>query len=126
MKYMLLTYSAEDAWTEDERAKCMADSTELCHELKAKGGQIPDGRSEEIHIRLIENTLECCLNLDDRSLSEQIGDFEVTLHRCSLEPVRISRTERALRMTPSRMPASAPPLPPSAVPSAGDSPRARQ
>lgn len=37
MKYMLLVYSAEDAWTEDERSKCMADSTALCHALKAKG-----------------------------------------------------------------------------------------
>jgi hypothetical protein len=37
MKYMLLVYSAEDSWTEDERATCMADSTELCHQLNAKG-----------------------------------------------------------------------------------------
>lgn len=37
MKYMLLIYSNEDAWTEEERAKCMAESTELCHELGAKG-----------------------------------------------------------------------------------------
>jgi hypothetical protein len=28
--------------------------------------------------------LKCCLNLDDRPLFEQIGDFKVTLHRCSL------------------------------------------
>ncbi len=37
MKYMLLIYSAEEAWTEDERAKCMADSTKICHELAAQG-----------------------------------------------------------------------------------------
>ena len=37
MKYMLLVYGAEDAYTEEERAVCMADSTELCHELNAKG-----------------------------------------------------------------------------------------
>jgi hypothetical protein len=37
MKYMLLVYSAEDAWTEDERATCMADSAELCHQLNAQG-----------------------------------------------------------------------------------------
>jgi hypothetical protein len=37
MKYMLLIYSAEDAWTEEERARCMADSTNLCHELAAQG-----------------------------------------------------------------------------------------
>jgi len=37
MKYMLLVYGAENAWTEEERAKCMADSTELCNELAAQG-----------------------------------------------------------------------------------------
>jgi hypothetical protein len=33
MKYMLLIYSAEDSWTDDERNQCMERSTEICHEL---------------------------------------------------------------------------------------------
>jgi hypothetical protein len=37
MKYMMLIYSAESAWTEEERTRCMADSTKLCHELAAQG-----------------------------------------------------------------------------------------
>jgi hypothetical protein len=37
MKYMMLIYSAEDAWTEEQRAECMAESTDLCHELSAQG-----------------------------------------------------------------------------------------
>jgi len=37
MKYLLLVYSAEEAWTQDEREQCMAESTQLCHELQAKG-----------------------------------------------------------------------------------------
>lgn len=37
MKYMLLIYSAEDAWAEGEREDCMAESTELCHRLAEKG-----------------------------------------------------------------------------------------
>jgi len=37
MKYMMLIYSAEDLWTEEDRSKCMADSTKLCHELAAQG-----------------------------------------------------------------------------------------
>ena len=37
MKYMLLVYSDENAWTEEERAQCMTESAELCHELEAKG-----------------------------------------------------------------------------------------
>jgi hypothetical protein len=37
MKYMLLIYGAEDAWTQEERAQCMHDSTQLCHELDTRG-----------------------------------------------------------------------------------------
>jgi hypothetical protein len=37
MKYMLLIYSDEKTFTEGERAECMAESTELCHELQAQG-----------------------------------------------------------------------------------------
>ena len=37
MKYMLLVYSAEEAWTEEERAKCMTESSKLCHDLASQG-----------------------------------------------------------------------------------------
>ncbi len=37
MKYMLLIYSAENAWTESEREKCYVESTQLTHELNANG-----------------------------------------------------------------------------------------
>ncbi len=37
MKYMLLIYSAEDAWTDDEREHCFVESTELTHELATRG-----------------------------------------------------------------------------------------
>lgn len=37
MKYMLLIYGAETAWTPEERAACMEESAELCHELAAQG-----------------------------------------------------------------------------------------
>jgi hypothetical protein len=37
MQYMLLIYADEQVWTEPERAKCYAESTELAHELRAKG-----------------------------------------------------------------------------------------
>ena len=37
MKYMLLIYTSEDAWTESERAQCMDDSSRLCHELHEQG-----------------------------------------------------------------------------------------
>jgi hypothetical protein len=37
MKYMLLIYTDEQAWTEPEREHCFAESTELAHQLKANG-----------------------------------------------------------------------------------------
>ena len=37
MKYMLLVYTDEKAWAEGEREKCIAESTQLTHELHAKG-----------------------------------------------------------------------------------------
>ena len=35
MQYMLLIYANEQVWTEAERAKCYAESTELVHELRS-------------------------------------------------------------------------------------------
>jgi hypothetical protein len=37
MKYLLLVYGAESAWTQAEREQCMVISTDLCHELHGKG-----------------------------------------------------------------------------------------
>jgi len=37
MKYMLLIYTDEQAWTEAERQHCFAESTQLAHQLKANG-----------------------------------------------------------------------------------------
>lgn len=37
MKYMLLIYGAEDAWTEEEREHCMLESMAICDELEAQG-----------------------------------------------------------------------------------------
>ena len=37
MKYMLLVYGAENAWTETERQDCYAESAQLTHDLNAHG-----------------------------------------------------------------------------------------
>ncbi len=37
MKFMLLIYSDENSWTDEERTKCMNESTEICHQLQANG-----------------------------------------------------------------------------------------
>jgi hypothetical protein len=37
MKYMLLIYTDEKAWTDDEREHCYVESTELTHDLNTRG-----------------------------------------------------------------------------------------
>jgi hypothetical protein len=37
MKYMLLIYTDEKAWTDAERQHCYAESTQLTHELNSRG-----------------------------------------------------------------------------------------
>jgi hypothetical protein len=37
MKYMLLIYADENAWTDAERQDCYAESTALTHELNSRG-----------------------------------------------------------------------------------------
>jgi len=37
MKYMLLIYTDERAWTDSEREHCYEESTQLAHQLKTKG-----------------------------------------------------------------------------------------
>jgi hypothetical protein len=37
MRYLLLIYSDERAWTESEREHCYVESTQLIHELNARG-----------------------------------------------------------------------------------------
>jgi hypothetical protein len=37
MKYMLLIYADEQAWTESERQECYGESTQLAHQLESKG-----------------------------------------------------------------------------------------
>jgi hypothetical protein len=37
VKYMLLIYADEKAWTEAERQQCYGESTQLAHTLKANG-----------------------------------------------------------------------------------------
>jgi hypothetical protein len=37
MRYLLLIYADEQAWTEEERARCYEESSDLAHQLKAAG-----------------------------------------------------------------------------------------
>ncbi len=48
MKYMLLIYSDENSWADDERAACMAESVQYCHELAAAGKYIAASPLQEV------------------------------------------------------------------------------
>jgi len=37
MKYMLLVYTDEKSWADEERAHCYAESAQLCQDLAARG-----------------------------------------------------------------------------------------
>ena len=37
MKYMLLVYSRENDWTQEEWTQCTKDSSAICHELASRG-----------------------------------------------------------------------------------------
>jgi hypothetical protein len=40
MKYMLLIYGDEKAWTDSEREECYGESTQIAHRLQSKGQYI--------------------------------------------------------------------------------------
>ena len=37
MKYMLLVYTDEKSWADDEREHCYGESAQLCHDLQSRG-----------------------------------------------------------------------------------------
>lgn len=57
MKYMLLIYTDENAWTDQERQRCYAESTELTHDLNARGQYVganplePVARATSVRVR---------------------------------------------------------------------------
>jgi hypothetical protein len=43
MKYMLLVYADENAWSDDERQRCYEESTQLTHDLATRGQYVSAG-----------------------------------------------------------------------------------
>ena len=48
MKYMLLVYGDENAWTDAERKECYGESTQLAHQLKAQGKFLATGPLQSV------------------------------------------------------------------------------
>ena len=78
MKYMLLIYADEGAWTEPERERCYDESTELAHQLKAKGQYLaasplqPVATATSVRVREGKRTIKDGPFAETR---EQLGGF---------------------------------------------------
>ena len=48
MKYMLLVYGDEKAWTDAERKECYVESTQLAHQLKEQGKFLATGPLQSV------------------------------------------------------------------------------
>jgi hypothetical protein len=80
MKYMLLIYGTEGAWTEDERKACMVESLGICDQLAAQGKFLDAAPLQPVA------TAACVRVRDGRTLvtdgpfaetSEQLGGYYV-------------------------------------------------
>jgi hypothetical protein len=77
---MLLIYSAEDSWTEDERNQCMERSTEVCHELAAQGKFVAASPLHSVMMATCVRNRNGKLQITDGPFAEtreQLGGFYV-------------------------------------------------
>lgn len=78
MKYILLIYADEQAWTEPERQHCYGESTELAHQLNANGQFIaasplqPVATATSVRVRSGKKTVHDGPFAETR---EQLGGF---------------------------------------------------
>ncbi len=78
MKFMLLVYTDEDAWTESERAQCYKDSTDLAYGLKARGQFLstsplqPVATAKSVRVRSGKRTI---MDGPFAETREQLGGF---------------------------------------------------
>jgi hypothetical protein len=78
MKYLLLIYGDENAWTDDSRRECMVDSIKVCDELAAQGKMIATSPLHPVHtartVRL-RNGKSLVTDGPFAETTEQLGGF---------------------------------------------------
>jgi hypothetical protein len=87
MKYMLLIYSNENAWTETERQQCYAESTELCHQLAAQGQYLGTSPLQSVSTATSVRIREGKRSVTDGPFAEtreQLGGF-IMIHAKDLD-----------------------------------------
>lgn len=80
MKYMLLIYSDENAWSEEENQACIEQSMKICDELSAKGILIDAAPLEDIATATsvrITNGKTCITDGPFAETSEQLGGYYI-------------------------------------------------
>ena len=78
VKYMLLIYADEQAWTEAERELCYGESVELTHQLKAKGQYLGASPLQPVATATSVQVREGRRNIKDGPFAEtreQLGGF---------------------------------------------------
>jgi hypothetical protein len=80
MKYMLLIYSAENGWTEEEREQCMRKSMAVCDELEATGQWIASSPLHSVTTATCVRVRQGHIQVTDgpfAETTEQLGGYYV-------------------------------------------------
>lgn len=80
MKYMLLIYGAEDAWTPEERQACMIESMGICRELESQGKLLESAPLHSVEKATCVRVREGRRNITDgpfAETTEQLGGYYV-------------------------------------------------
>jgi hypothetical protein len=78
MKYMLLIYSAEDSWTDEERQQCMQKSMAICETLQAEGKLIMADPLQSVNVATTVRVRQGQRQVTDgpfAETAEQLGGF---------------------------------------------------
>lgn len=78
MKYMLLIYSAEDTWTDEERQQCMQKSMSICETLQAEGKLIMADPLQSVNVATTVRVRQGQRQVTDgpfAETAEQLGGF---------------------------------------------------
>lgn len=75
MKYMLLIYSAESSWTEQQREACMLESMGICDELTAQGKLIASSPLHSVSTATCVRVRENARQVTDGPFAETTGQL---------------------------------------------------
>ena len=93
MKYMLLIYSAESNWTEDERKACMIESMGICDDLADEGKFIAASPLDSVNVATSVQVREgerLVTNGPFAETTEQLGGYYIIDVETNEEAIEIA------------------------------------